>query len=204
MRLTRFLNRATVMACLASPAAAADFSDPTWPCVQRKIETLSMGLMWPHPVEDASDEISQALAVQIGDLADTLALRRVELEDIKPLVEQFSDAHQKDVAILGQVFSRVFDTLSTRRAQIIKGIGTFSLGQIELAEKIDASRQEMSDLLAQDTPDFDRIDGIEEQLDWDQLIHSDRQQSIQYLCETPQLIERRLFSISQMLQQASK
>ena len=62
----------------------------------------------------------------------------------------------------------------------------------------------MSDLLAQDTPDFDRIDGIEEQLDWDQLIHSDRQQSIQYLCETPQLIERRLFSISQMLQQASK
>ena len=160
--------------------------------------------MWPHPVEDASDEISQALAVQIGDLADTLALRRVELEDIKPLVEQFSEAHQKDVAILGQVFSRVFDTLSTRRAQIIKGIGTFSLGQIELAEKIDASRQEMSDLLAQDTPDFDRIDGIEEQLDWDQLIHSDRQQSIQYLCETPQLIERRLFSISQMLQQASK
>ncbi|MEM1302535.1 MAG: hypothetical protein AAGH17_08135 [Pseudomonadota bacterium] len=204
MRFTRFLTRATLMACLVSPAAAADFSDPTWPCVQRKIENLSMGLMWPHPVEDASDAISPTLAVQIGDLADTLALRRVELEDIKPLVEQFSDAHQKDVAILGQVFSRVFDTLSTRRARVIKGIGTFSLGQIELAEKIDASRQEMSDLLAQDTPDFDRIDGIEEQLDWDQLIHSDRQQSIQYLCETPQLIERRLFSISQMLQQASK
>ena len=53
-------------------------------------------------------------------------------------------------------------------------------------------------------PDFDRMDALEEKLEWDQLIYSDRSQSITYLCETPQLIERRLFTIARMLGNAVK
>ena len=41
-------------------------------------------------------------------------------------------------------------------------------------------------------------------VDWDQVIFSDRQQSIVYLCETPQLIEKRLFAIARMLQDGAE
>ena len=90
--------------------------------------------------------------------------------------------------------------LSKRRARIINGIGDFSLGQIALSKKIDTSRAEMDVIIAKDAPDYDRVDALEEQIDWDQVIYTDRQRNIQYLCETPVLLERRLFSLAQMLQ----
>ena len=92
----------------------------------------------------------------------------------------------------------------TRRGRIINGIGAFSLGQIELSKRVDATRAQMDALMAQDAPDYDKVDALEEQLDWDERIFIDRQQSITYLCETPVLLEKRLFAISQLLQEASK
>ena len=194
-----------LVACLAIvgaglPGQAADFADPTWPCVQRKVETLSLGLMWPYPVAEMAD--AQKLRSDAAQLASYLSLRRVDLESLQPRVDAFAAAYQGDPDALGLVFAAVFDTLSKRRARIISGIADFSLGQIALSEKIDAARAEMDTIMAQAEPDFDRVDTLEEQLDWDQVIHTDRQRNITYLCETPTLLERRLFAIGQMLQNA--
>lgn len=186
----------------AEPASAVDYSDPTWPCVQRKVEELSLGLMWPHPVDPEGEIADPALRADAAALADALALRRVELESLRPQVAAFAEATGGNPEMLGLVFARVFDSLSSRRSRIMGGIEDFSLSQIALAEQIDAARLEMDAALDMDEPDFDRVDALEEQLDWDQLIYTDRQRSIQYLCETPQIIERRLFAIAQMLQQA--
>lgn len=187
-------------ALVALPAGAADFSDPTWPCIQRKVESLSAGLMWPHPLDPAAEPRDAAQAEAIADLAGLLALRRVPLEDLQDEVAAFATAQDGDVTALGLVFSRVFDTLSKRRSRIMGGIEDFSLGQIALAERIDANRAEMDAILARAEPDFDRVDALEEALDWDQVIYTDRQRNITYLCETPTLLERRLFGIAQMLQ----
>ncbi|WP_298976803.1 hypothetical protein [uncultured Roseobacter sp.] len=187
---------------LALPAQAADFSDPTWPCVQRKVETLSLGLMWPNPVDPDAEPASDALRADIADLAGYLSLRRVELDSLQPRIDTFAETYNGDAEALGMVFASVFDTLSKRRTRIITGIGDFSLSQIALADKIDLARAEMDTILANSEPDFDRVDLLEEQLDWDQVIYTDRQRNISYLCETPTLLERRLFSIAQMLQQA--
>ncbi len=186
---------------LALPVSAADFSDPTWPCIQRKVENLSLGLMWPTPVDPAIAEGDDALKAEVRTLADALALRRVELDTLRPEVEAFAARHDGRPEILGLVFDRTFNSLAKRRARIIKGIGDFSLSQIALAEQIDVTRAEMDKAMALTEPDFDLVDKLEERLDWDQVIHSDRQRSITYLCETPQIIERRLFAIAQMLQQ---
>lgn len=195
------LNKQTIAALalisVAGPGFAADFSDPTWPCIQRKVENLSLGLMWPHQIDDAATDLQP----EIDEMAGLLALRRIELEELQPSVAAFAARHNRDTDVLGRVFQRVFDTLSKRRARIIGGIGEFSLKQIDLADKIDLARADMDQALTADPPDYDRVDALEEQLDWDQLIYSDRQRSITYLCETPQIIERRLFAISQMLQQ---
>ncbi len=201
MSITKSLILAIVTATMAVPAHAADFSDPTWPCIQRKVENLSLGLMWPTPVDPAALGDDETLRGDIYDLADALALRRVELEDLRPQVEQFAQKYQGQQAILGLVFERVFSGLSKRRGRIITGIGDFSLSQIALAKQIDTARAEMDSQLSKAEPDYDKVDALEEQIDWDQVIHSDRQRSITYLCETPQIIERRLFAIAQLLQQ---
>lgn len=185
---------------LTGPATAADFSDPTWPCVARKVESLSLGLMWPIAVPE--DEVADAdLEAEIEDLAGTLAVRRLDVETLRTEVEAFAERWPEQTdAHLSRVFVRTFETLNKRRSRIIAGIADFSLGQIALAEKIDGMRLEMDTALEAESPDFDRIDALEEKLDWDQTIFTDRQQSITYLCETPQLIEKRLFSIARMLQ----
>ncbi|WP_425102321.1 hypothetical protein [Tropicibacter sp. S64] len=192
-----------VFLVLSGPLAAADFADPTWPCVQRKVERLSIGLMWPTPVDPAFKP-SKTVAGEITELAESLALRRLELADLEPQVAAFADAHGGDPAILGAVFQQVFDTLANRRTQVMDGIGRFSLGQISLSEKIDAARVQFDAEMAKAEPDLDLVDKLEETIDWDQVIYTDRQQSITYLCETPVLLEKRLFAVAQMLQRHMK
>ena len=74
-----FARPAFLVLCLAAtPGAAADFSDPTWPCIQRKVENLSLGLMWPHEVAQAGGAADDALPRDAANLAETLALRGVD------------------------------------------------------------------------------------------------------------------------------
>ena len=54
-------------------------------------------------------------------------------------------------------------------------------------------------LMEAENPDFDEVDRLEEQLDWDERIYTDRQRSLIHVCETPVLMEKRLYAISQML-----
>ena len=188
---------------MSPPVSAADYSDPTWPCIQRKVEALSLGLMWPLALPEGSVE-DDALAADITGLAETFSVRRLDVENLRPEVEAFVARWPEAKADnLGRVFVQTFETLNKRRARIMGGIAEFSLGQIALAEKIDANRVEMDTALASADPDYDRIDVLEEKLDWDQVIFSDRQKSIVYLCETPQLIEKRLFAIARLLQEVA-
>ena len=82
MQKTRLLSLAFALACLVGPGGAADFSDPTWPCVQRKVERLSVGLMWPHPIEEIA--LSEQAEADVHNLVGRFALRRLELEEITP------------------------------------------------------------------------------------------------------------------------
>ena len=199
-----FLGLTLALLGSATTVAAADYADPTWPCIQRKVENLSAGLMWSLPQPEVPFPVDAAVALEIAILADTLSLRRIPAEELQSLIDEFAARHDGDPALLGQVFTAVFEPLNKRRGRIIDGIGDFSLGQIALSEKIDAARVEMSAQMAKTEPDFDKVDALEEQLDWDQVIFTDRQRSIEYLCETPVIIERRLFEIARMLQQAAK
>jgi len=185
----------------AGSVSAADFTDPTWPCVQRKVEKLSLGLMWPISDADIAQP-SPETAAAIDTLADSLALRRIDLPSLEPEVAAFVAADEENSELLGTVFETVFSSLASRRSQIIQGIGDFSQSQIALADKIDRLRADITEEMAKTEPDYDKVDALEEQLDWDQVIYSDRQQSITYLCETPVLLEKRLYAVAQMLQNA--
>lgn len=194
-----FILPAILIACVthSAPARAADFSDPTWPCVQRKVENLSVGLMWPHPVE--TPETGPETAAAVKNLVSRLVLRRISPEDLGPDIAAFTSAHGSDPVLLGYVFSKTFDALSGTRRKLIRGIEDYSLKQIALSEKIDATRAKMDDLMSAENPDFDQVDSLEEKLDWDERIYTDRARSLIYVCESPVLIEKRLFAIAQLL-----
>ncbi len=195
---TRALASLVLALALAAPVGAADFSDPTWPCIQRKVGQLSPGLMWPQQIE--APELSDETEAAVEELVGYLTLRRLPLEETQPQLEAFIAAHGNDPALLGHVFEGAFARLATLRTRLITGIEDYSLGQIALAERIDAARAEMDAQMARAEPDYDRVDALEEQIDWDERIYTDRRQSLTYVCETPVLLEKRLYAIAQMLQ----
>jgi hypothetical protein len=182
--------------CLAlAPAlgVAADFSDPDWPCIQRKVEKLSAGLMWPHPVTRVD------LTPEAEELAAVLALRRVSLEEAETHVRTFLEKQAADEQLLGSIFYTVFDKLSSDRQRLLGGIARYSRSQIALSEKIDAERIEMAKLTAENAPDFDRIDKLAEEMDWNERIYLDRSRALTYVCETPVLLEKRVYAVAQLL-----
>ncbi|MGX5668546.1 hypothetical protein ACWKW9_21510 [Rhizobium daejeonense] len=185
---------ALFLALVPAVAGAADFSDPDWPCIQRKVENLSPGLMWPNPVTRS------ALPPEAADLASMLALRRVSLEEAETQVRAFMDkTPTADAQLLGNIFYDAFDKLADDRHRLITGIARYSRNQIALSKKIDNSRTEMAKLTAENNQDFDRIDKLEEQIDWDERIYKDRSQALTYVCETPVIIEKRAYAIAQLL-----
>lgn len=201
MKILCNLSMALALSVATTQALAADFSDPTWPCIQRKVERLSLGLMWPEPKENITLTNPQKAAVK--ELASALSLQRVDMENASQMVSHFVQAHGTERDLMQAVFSEVFDAISKRRTRIINGIGNVSTGQIALAERIDATRSEMDRLMDADEPDYDKVDALEEQLDWDDRIYRERQQSVSYLCESPVLLEKRLFALANLLQNAA-
>lgn len=196
--MKRSIFAAIISIGLAGSAWGADFSDPTWPCIQRKVENLSAGLMWPHPIPESA--LSAKDAEQVKHLVATLSLRRVTLEEAETYIQSFVETRgsvDKDVA--GLVFGGVFDRLNRKREQIIGGIGRYAGKQTGLSDRIDVARTEMAAILAQDAPDFDRVDALEEQIDWDERIYTDRARSLTYVCETPVLLEKRIFALGKLL-----
>ncbi len=201
MKILCNLSMALALSVATNQALAADFSDPTWPCIQRKVERLSVGLMWPDPKPEITLTDSQESAVK--ELAAALSLQRVDMETAGQMVTAFVQTYGAERDLMQAVFTQVFDTVGKRRTRIINGIGNVSTGQIKLAERIDETRSEMDRLMDQPEPDYDRVDALEEQLDWDDRIYRERQQSVTYLCESPVLLEKRLFALANLLQNAS-
>ena len=192
--------------CLGGSAvhgAAADFSDPDWPCIQRKVDHLSIGVMWPGLLEPVAmpataDPGARRLAAQ-------LALRRVDDTQASALISAYLDQVKSPTPEIGaQVFSDIFRRVSQQRSRIMRGISRYARKQTALSEKIEQIRSAMRDLESARDPDFDRIDALEADLDWNERIYRDRAQALIYVCESPVLLEKHVFAMSRALQAGLK
>ena len=61
-------------------------------------------------------------------------------------------------------------------------------------------RHEFAALEAAEDKDFDRMDALEQELDWSTRIFQDRQQSLTYVCETPVILEQRAFALGRAVE----
>ena len=100
---------------------------------------------------------------------------------------------------LSALMLAIFDRVEPHRAALMDGIARYGRKQVDLAARIEGHRHEMARLEAIDPPDFDAIDAQEEQLDWDMRIFQDRQQALTYVCETPVILEQRVFALGRAI-----
>jgi hypothetical protein len=182
-------------ALVTGPMAAAQPQDPDWPCVQRKVPTLTVAQMWtgPAPAADWEDR------AEIGELARRLAARRVPVADVTAAAADFAadvDPDQRGEA-LASLFAAILERLNAERGEITAGIGRYARRQTAEAARVDAMRRDLADLEAApaDTRDDARIEELRTALVWETRIFKERSQSLSYVCETPVLIERRAFEI---------
>lgn len=181
----------------AAPAAAATFDDPNWPCIQRMVPALSMGQMWSGPPAEGDWRDDP----DVRSLAAALAARRNAVDEVEPMVAAFADdmPEAERAPRLALLFSGVIDLVDAERGQLIDGIGRYANNQTALSTRIEAMQAELLTLAAAETKDLDRIEELEDTLDWETRIFRDRAQALTYVCETPVLMEQRAFAIARML-----
>ncbi|SFX90517.1 hypothetical protein SAMN04244548_02213 [Paracoccus pantotrophus] len=192
----RYLVLALCLAAGAGAAQAESGTDPDWPCVQRKQPHLSLGQMWsgPEPDEAVRD---LARTPEIAALADRLEQRRLPLPEAEAEIAAF--AKGADDRQLTALMVAIFDRIEPHRTALIAGIARYGHKQVDLAQRIDAHRARMEELQKAEQPDFDAIDAEEERLDWDMRIFQDRQHALTYVCETPVILEQRVFALARAI-----
>lgn len=181
----------------AGPAFGAAGTDPDWPCIQRKQPNLSLAQVWAGPpADEATAALARERPVQL--LAQQLEQRRMPLDEAEAAIAEF--ARDADDATLVALMQAVFDRVERDRSALMAGISRYGRAQVALAERIEERRSRMAQMEDADTPDFDAIDAEEAALDWDKRIFTERQQSLTYVCETPVILEQRLFALGRMIQ----
>lgn len=195
IRLALVLS-ALVLSIAAGPALAEVVPDPDWPCVQRRQPQLSVAQVWAGPAPDAAVE-ERAKAGDVQQVAQIIALRRTSMEEAAELTAAFAET--ADDQALTALFLATFQHIQKTRDRVMGGITRYAHKQEALDAHIDESRHAFDALMAAEPQDFDAIDKAEEDIDWSTRIFQDRQQSLTYVCETPVLLEQRVFALGRLI-----
>jgi hypothetical protein len=175
-------------------------ADPDWPCIQRKVPTISAGAVWSGP--DLTGTGDWGKDFEAASLAQKLASRRTSLEEADQLIESFADKAAQDRGQrLTRVFAGVLELINTERDRILHGIERYARGQRRLADRVRDESDRIS--AVKDSPGGespDDIRALENQFAWDRRIFEERSQALTYVCETPVLLEQRLFEIARRIQ----
>ncbi|QGY02886.1 hypothetical protein MMSR116_14095 [Methylobacterium mesophilicum SR1.6/6] len=192
---------------LAGPALAQPRQDPDWPCVQRKVASLSPGQFWTGPDIAAAGDWGSDNDAAV--LAQKIASRRTELTQVGPMLDDFAgkfgtDKDAKDKA-LTRVYAGVFEVLNGERDKVMSGIGRYAQGQRRMAERIRDEADKISQVKdapsASDATELPKDQSeLETKFAWDRRIFQERSQSLTYVCEVPQLLEQRLGDIARLIQ----
>lgn len=183
-------------AMLVAASAAGQTPPADWPCIQPRQPHLSLGQVWAGP---APDDAARAAAADpaTAALAERIAQRRMPLDQAEAEIDRF--ARGRDAAALSGLMLAVFNGMDAYRTRLLDGIARYGRKQVALADRVRARRDRMALLQAAEKPDFDAIDAEEKALDLDERIFNDRRQSLGYVCESPVLVEQRLFALGRVI-----
>jgi hypothetical protein len=174
---------------VASAAPAAVEGD--WPCIQRKVGELTAAQMWDGP--DVATAAGWRDDPGVAALAAELAQRRVPLDEAASRIERFAAAAGPDRdAKLTALFARVLERINAERARLVAGIERYARKQRQLADRI----REIGNAGREAEPSGATLPDQEERLRWDTRIYDERQAALAYVCESPTLLEQRVFALA--------
>ncbi|MFG1433268.1 hypothetical protein V5F44_19850 [Xanthobacter sp. V2C-8] len=191
---------AALMLAACGPALAQPKADPDWPCPQRRTPDISLAAVWSGPALDTAGRWTDDQ--EAATLAVKLASRRTPVEEAGGLIAAFAkEAGPEAKTRLVRVFAGVYEITSLERAKVMDGIVRYARGQERLAARLreegDALGQAKDSPEAADTP---ATRELEQKLTWDTRIFEERTRSLAYVCETPVLLEQRVFEIGRQIQ----
>lgn len=199
--MTRGLVGFMIVVVSLIAAQAASFKDKDWPCIQRKVPEISIGVVWAGPALDPQDQ-SWKKDPKVVQLVRETTSRRFEIEDAKKVVDEFledtSATAEDRRRVLVKLFTGQFQIVNKERREIISGIGRYARRQRDLAEKIKTQINELNEINRKSVTtqtELQRRDELNSQLTWDTRIYDEREQSLRYVCEVPVLLEQRLFAL---------
>lgn len=176
-----------------------------WPCRQVYVPEISLPAVWSGPSIKGIDwRHDPAMA----HLVARLAARRTSLEEAERAIDEFAAAAgaNKDTK-LTQLFAGLFETLNAERNEVQDGLIRYGRKLKDLARKIRAE-QASQNMGGESSPGTDTAagratapEGSSSRQAWDLRVFEERRQAMTYVCETPALIERRLFALARMIEQ---
>ncbi len=193
----------TVFVAITPFHSAISQQDTDWPCIQRKVEHVSVGQVWAGP---PLPEASSAWRSDSGlaSLVSRISARRTSMEEVEELVAsvQAEGGRSREERLLA-LFAGVFQVTERERTRVLQGIERYAAKQRGLADKIDAAETRIAEMRTAAAPDdydaLDRIEEAEDEVAWDVRIYQDRHRSLTYVCETPVILEKRMFAIGRIV-----
>ncbi|HEY7643699.1 MAG TPA: hypothetical protein VH858_01545 [Hyphomicrobiales bacterium] len=175
-----------------------------WPCVQREVPEISAGVVWSGGAidpEDRSWSTDEKIAPKVAEVSS----RRKTVEEAIAAIDQFAASLTEDRnRLLTGLFIGVLQNVNAERSKVMGGIKRYARKQAALANRIKERSIQRAELSRKDVPSEDekrKLAELDEQITWDTRIYDDREQSLRYVCETPVLMEQRLFQIGRHISQ---
>jgi len=192
----------TVWCAFGAEAFAADPRYPDWPCPQIKVPDISATAVWTGPAIDGVGRAWERDSM-VKALVARLALRRIPIEEAEKAVVDFMAGEATAKGSKAKLlFAGLFDMMNAQRSEVMGGIERLTRRQREFADRIRANTRQLRELEDAAARDQVKIDELSNQLAWDTRIFEDRRKSTRYVCEVPTIIERRVFALGRVIQQA--
>jgi len=189
---------AIALACTGDASLALDSGAPDWPCQQVLVRTISLPAVWAGPSIDGIEWRKDPARVE---RVARLAARRTPIEDAQKSIEELAAAAgpRKDPELVA-LFAGLFETLDAERTQVIDGLIRFARKQAELAETIKSEQAALHGTAGTPGKAPDAQSDVA-RLEWALRVFEERRQALAAVCESPALIEQRLFALARTIQQ---
>jgi hypothetical protein len=187
--------------------AARDMSNPNWPCVQRKIPTLTSTQVWDGPaVENVKGWEGDP---GVRDVVLALSDRRVPIDLAEARLAEYAKAETNEsrAAHLTLVFAGVFDKLHTLRNSVMRGLERYLIAQQERAAELERQGEEIAHLKVEASSSEAakaKLDAALEKFGWAQKIFEERQEALTFACELPVRIDARIFALGKATSELMK
>lgn len=189
-----------------SPAEV--IGSPDWPCVQRKVSTVSAAQIWDGPSIDGLKDFDKD--EKIRDLTDVLQSRRVSLEDAEKAIKEFAAAQpeaERDQK-LTELFASVLNKINGDRQFVMGRVEEFQKRQKARAAELEREGQKLAEkglaAAEQLLPTETKLSPEQQEYNWNARIFQERQQNLTLACEIPGLIEQRAYEIARLIRAQMK